>query len=810
MSPKRRRARTQTAHTSAPDPQSPAGRYAAFKSRQVTRSLNEFQAMFDFPLDDFQLDACNVLDQGEDVLVAAPTSAGKTVVGLYGIFLALSRGQRLFYTTPIKALSNQKFLELGEHFGEANVGLLTGDIAVNGGAPVIVMTTEVLRNMIYAGSSLENLGFVVMDEVHYLSDHFRGPVWEEIIIHLDPSVRLISLSATVSNASDFATWLETLRGPTRVVTAQKRPVPLQHLMVTTDGEIMPLFEGNRAGGNLNRALLGEAAHMVTRRRGRMPRIPHPDRARIARVLEKREMLPAIQFIFSRSGCDNAAREVYHAGVRLTSKEESHTIRERIQTGVAGISPTDLAAIDMVSWEDTLAAGIAQHHAGLLPIQKQLVESLFAEGLIRLVFATETLALGINMPARTVVLEALNKWNGSTRADLTPGEYTQLTGRAGRRGIDTYGFALTLLAPKNPPQVLASLAVKQTYPLHSAFAPNYNMAVNLLARTTLEGAGHTVEKSFAQYEALGSSRKLLTSLNRFENSENTQREAAKCSRGDIFELLETMGALTKAEKLARQRRHGPENTEENRNRDRALIEQARSRMKSHPCYSCPERDTHLSHARTALKAQEQVKQTRKRIELRTKSLARQLRNICKVLQELGYLDADFGLTEAGEMLRSVYSERDLLVAQCLRLGLFDTLSIGDLAGALSVCLAENRSGAMTRLIPAEASRSLAGTLEEMARINYDLTRLQEEHFLEPYPTLETGLAPGLSLWAQGRTLGECLEVSEVGAGDFVRAVRQVIDLADQLRKIEIPGSPTLNEHLRELGAKLKRGVVAWDF
>lgn len=810
MSPKRRRHREKNKKEPrlSLNPDSPAAKYQAFKAHQISPELNDFQNEFDFPFDDFQIAGCQVLDDGKDVLVTAPTSAGKTIVGLYGIFLAKRQGLRLFYTTPIKALSNQKFIELQEMFGSDSVGLLTGDTVVNGDADIIVMTTEVLRNMLYAKADLSDLGFVVMDEVHYLSDKFRGPVWEEIIIHLDPAVRLIYLSATVSNSRQFADWLETIRGETVIVSTSVRPVPLEHFMVTNNAQIFPLFENQKQSGKINRSLLAEAAQLLMTKHGRFPRRRRANRVEIARALEKNGLLPAIQFIFSRVGCDSAAAEIHRAGLRLTTEDEANLIRRRVETTLAGFNPEDLSAINIYDWEETLASGVAAHHAGLLPIQKQLVESLFTDGLVRLVFATETLALGINMPARSVVLEALNKFNGSERVNLTAGEYTQLAGRAGRRGIDTFGYALTVLDTKNQPQILASLAAGQSFPLHSAFAPNYNMAVNLLFRTSFEGAQRTVEKSFAQFEALGSSKKLLSTLKKFELQSREQREAACCHCGDIFELVKLMKNLSQAEKTSKKHRHSGENTPENQAKDRQIIDQARATMKAHSCYLCPDREDHLNHARRADKAEIQAEQTRKRIEMRTKSLARQLRSTVKVLQELNYVDAEYHLTASGEMLQGVYNERDLLVVECVQRGIFNGLSVPELAGALSVCISENRGGGISRLIPANSSPRLAQALEEMARLNFDLAQLQEKHFLEPYQPLETGESMGVVAWSKGKGLMECLELGGgVGAGDFVRSVRQVIDLSDQLRKVVDSGLAT---RFQELNRSLKRGVVAWDF
>lgn len=809
MSPKRKRRHEQNPKGfPRMDSDSPAGKYRAFKARQVSATLDEFQNRFDFPFDDFQIAACQVLDTGKDVLVTAPTSSGKTIVGLYGIFLALRQGKKLFYTTPIKALSNQKFLELKQFFGAESVGLLTGDTVVNGEADIVVMTTEVLRNMIYAKADLSDLGFVVMDEVHYLSDLFRGPVWEEIIIHLDCSVRLIYLSATVSNSRQFADWLETLRGVTEVISTSVRPVPLEHFMINKDGEVLPLFDNRKHGDKLNHALLAEAAGLLRTRHGRFPRRRRVDRVQIAHCLQRRDLLPAIQFIFSRVGCDSAAAEVWRSGLGLTTDAEANLIRQRIETALAGFNPEDLSAINIFDWEETLAAGIASHHAGLLPIQKQLVESLFADGLVRLVFATETLALGINMPARSVVLESLTKFNGSERALLTAGEYTQLTGRAGRRGIDTFGNALTVLDTKNQPQVLASLAAGHSFPLHSAFAPNYNMAVNLLSRTSFEGAQRTVEKSFAQFEALGSSKKLLTGLNKFESQEEAERSAAVCKQGDIFELLEGMKKLSQAEKQAKKRRHSGDNTPENRLKDRAVIEQAQITIKTHPCYQCSKRDDHLYHARLADRASTQARQLRKRIEMRTKSLSRQLCSTVEVLQSLDYVDGNHQLTAKGRMLQGIYNERDLLVSECMQRQMFNQLSVSELAGVLSVCLLENRGQGLSRLIPANASPRLSQVLEKMARLNYELADLQEAHGLDAYPPLETGEAMGMVAWSQGKSLTECLGLcGGAGAGDFVRLVRQVVDLCDQLRKVVDPG---FSERLRVLIGTVKRGVVAWDF
>ena len=505
--------------------------------------LDVFAARYDFPLDDFQLTACAALEAGEGVLVAAPTGAGKTVVGEFAVHLALATGQKCFYTTPIKALSNQKYGDLLARHGAHNVGLLTGDNAINGDAPVVVMTTEVLRNMLYASSeALRGLGYVVMDEVHYLSDRYRGAVWEEVIIHLPPSVRVVSLSATVSNAEEFADWLVTVRGHTRVVVEEHRPVPLwQHVLVGS--RLYDLFE--ESGQQVNGALMRLARdERVTtewgarrpHRGGHRPRHGNdvPSRVDVVEKLDREGLLPAITFIFSRAGCDAAVQQCLRGGLRLNSMEERERVREYVELRCTELPEEDLAVLGYWEWLEGLERGVAAHHAGLIPTFKECVEELFVRGLVKAVFATETLALGINMPARSVVLERLVKWNGETHADITPGEYTQLTGRAGRRGIDVEGHAVVLWQPGLDPLAVAGLASTRTYPLRSSFRPSYNMAVNLVGSVGRERARALLESSFAQFQADKAVVGLARQVARNEEALKGYEEAMTCHLGDFLE------------------------------------------------------------------------------------------------------------------------------------------------------------------------------------------------------------------------------------------------------------------------------------
>jgi len=488
--------------------------------------ITAFWQGYDFPPDDYQIEACDHLAAGRSVLVAAPTGAGKTVVGECACWLALRDNTKCFYTTPIKALSNQKYHDLVARHGADAVGLLTGDQSINSEAPVVVMTTEVLRNMLYAGSpTLKGLGCVVMDEVHYLADRFRGAVWEEVILTLPASVSLVALSATVSNAEEFGEWLGRARGSVGVVVSERRPVPLQqHVAVGRD--LVDMFDGQAVNPKLKQVAQMQSLALRTSFKGRnhgggrrggnfgdqgmarrsgAPDRAHgpnltPSRRQLVLAMRRADLLPAIVFVFSRAGCDAAVGQLMGDGVSLTSEYERQALLEIAEAHGAALAEDDKDAVGWDGFTHALGCGIAAHHAGLLPVFKAVVEEGFTTGLLKVIFATETLALGINMPARSVVIEKLVKYNGETHADVTPGEYTQLTGRAGRRGIDTLGHAIVVWRAGMNPVALAGLASRRMYPLRSSFAPTYNMAVNLVATRGYERALDLLQGSFAQFQA----------------------------------------------------------------------------------------------------------------------------------------------------------------------------------------------------------------------------------------------------------------------------------------------------------------------
>jgi ATP-dependent RNA helicase HelY len=492
-----------------------------------------------FEADPFQLEAAAAIERGETVVVTAPTGAGKTAIAGAAIAYVLAEGKRAVYTTPIKALSNQKFGDLRREYDDASVGLLTGDNSINGSAPIVVMTTEVLRNMMYAESpDLADVGVVVLDEVHYLQDRERGAVWEEIIIHLDRAIPLVCLSATIANAEEFAAWIEARRGPTELVVETERPVPLEVTYLVRDRfsghdlRLFPVFAGSRPNERV--------ASMLRRDRGRRARYVSPRRHETCELLDHMGLLPAIYFIFSRRGCEAAAQTVVDRGLRLTTRDEADEISRIAEEATAHLDPGDLDVLGYSSWLHLLRTGVAAHHAGMVPAMKETVEQLFALGLVRLVFATETLALGINMPARTVVLESLSKFTGESHETLEPGDFTQLTGRAGRRGIDTAGTAVVLHSEYLEFDRVAGIAARGTHPLRSSFRPTFNMAVNLVARYDQPHAERLLGASFAEFARSRRRESLEDDIATDEARLARLRQEAEHPDVDVFRILDEDG------------------------------------------------------------------------------------------------------------------------------------------------------------------------------------------------------------------------------------------------------------------------------
>ncbi|WP_426938381.1 DEAD/DEAH box helicase [Pseudarthrobacter sp. S3] len=960
-------------------PLSPSESYRASAERTAEAGtyLGGFVRTLDFELDEFQRLACRSLQEGKGVLVAAPTGAGKTIVGEFAIYLALERNLKAFYTTPIKALSNQKFTELSEKYGAENVGLLTGDTSINGDAPVVVMTTEVLRNMLYADSeTLDDLGFVVMDEVHYLADRFRGAVWEEVIIHLPSEVQVASLSATVSNAEEFGAWLDTVRGDTDIIVSEHRPVPLwQHVMVgrdivdlfageTTFDEIAPPADaetgapipvqeqltaatkdadGQRFEVNpdLLRMARSEGQQSFTGRfghGGRSQRRQHRQRTeerprqgaqpgtvrkasrpQVIASLDRQDLLPAITFIFSRAGCDAAVAQCVSSGLWLTTEKEQQIIALRVDEAGQDIPSDDLDVLGFWTWRDGLLRGFAAHHAGMLPTFKEVVEKLFVEGLVKAVFATETLALGVNMPARSVVLEKLDKFNGEAHVDITAGEYTQLTGRAGRRGIDVEGHAVVLWQPGTDPAAVAGLASRRTYPLNSSFRPTYNMSINLLAQFGRARAREILESSFAQFQADRSVVGLAKQVRSREESLAGYAKSMTCHLGDFTEYARLRRELSDAENVTSRsksrahkslnedslarlmpgdvvdvpggrapgpaivlssdhsgreprpailtldnqlRRIGTEDLEgpiapltriripksfnakvpksrrdlassarnalrENRppapgrSTDFGLgsvlphqekrITELRRALRAHPCHGCSEREDHARWSERWWKLRRETDALVRQIQGRTNTIAKTFDRVCDVLSAYGYLeagaDARLAISPDGQRLRRIYGEKDLLISQALRLGALNDLDAVEVAALASVLVYQAKREDRG-LRPRMPSVSLESSVDVVIREWSALEDVEEANKLPLTAEPELGLVWPMYKWAKGRHLQDVLNGTDLAAGDFVRWVKQVIDLLDQLAKI--PGlDPRVSRLCAEAISLIRRGVVAYS-
>ena len=800
---------------------SPAERYAASRARARTPELTRFEQRLDIGLDDFQREACRTLEEGRSVLVAAPTGAGKTIVAEFAVHLALTEKRaKVFYTTPMKALSNQKYSELAATHGSENVGLLTGDTNINSSARIVVMTTEVLRNMLYADSDLlTDLAYVVMDEVHYLADRFRGAVWEEVIIHLPRVVRMVSLSATVSNAEEFGDWLQAVRGDTDVIVSERRPVPLeQHVLVK--GKLVELFDGAqspdappRVNPELVRLASAGSRGAGTFRgpqRGRGQRQgdafrDRVSRSEVVRLLGDRHLLPAIFFVFSRVGCDQAVEQVLRSDVVLTERWERDEIRHIVEERCAGLRDEDLGVLGYYAWLDGLERGVAAHHAGMIPTFKEVVEELFQRKLLRVVFATETLALGVNMPARTVVLEKLEKFNGEARVPITPGEYTQLTGRAGRRGIDVEGHSVIQWVAGLDPQAVASLASRRSYPLNSSFRPTYNMAVNLIEQFGRDRTREILESSFAQFQADRAVVDLARKIREQEKSLAGYAEAMTCHLGDFAEYA---GIRREVSDLERKQARVQEGSRGERERRQRRITELRRRMKQHPCHACNDRESHARWAERWWRLKRDTDRLSSQVRGRTGAVAQVFDRITELLLELEYLERDehgrLVVALPGRQLRRIYGDRDLLVAESLRAGIWNGLDAPSLAAIASALVFEpRREDGIERGIPrGKFGDAFLATQDLWARLSV----LEEDHRLPETGPLSAALALATYRWAQGARLDAVLRETDLAAGDFVRWMKQIVDLLDQ---VSLVADGELGRTARTAIDGIRRGIVAYS-
>jgi len=855
--------------------------------------FNEFKMGLSFELDRFQVEAIEYFLQGNSVVVAAPTGSGKTIVGEFAVFHVNRNNQRTFYTTPLKALSNQKYLEFVERFGSDQVGLLTGDNAINQDASIVVMTTEVLRNMIYqTPEKIEQLGVAILDEVHFLADKERGVVWEEILILLNKNVKIVALSATVSNVEDFADWLHEIRGECKFVIEEKRPVPLSQLIATSNA-LIPLFSNEE--GQINKKVLNLYKRSFTKSHVKSE---IPTRVEIVENIKDYELLPSIYFIFSRKGCDQAVEQIRKSNVKLTNEDERFEIKKYLQNRFDDIEASDWSALRVDEWIDCAIRGFSSHHAGLIPQMKEAAEYLFQKGLLKLVFATETLSVGINMPAKSVVLERMDKWNGSTHEMLSPAEFTQLTGRAGRRGIDVDGEAIIAFHPHSEPKFIANLVSSRTFELTSTFEPKYNMVLNLLEHRNVSDTKILLNKSFAQFYQKKDSRNVTDQIDYEKEKLNRKEREFNCHLGNIKEYYSIILEINNYHKrsnnvtsknksisnrinldpgnvigiknlrrskfaLITKTSHSKNSSDlwvvldngEGRKIDKRILDSNigsigffdlpsgidfskktirdeyakkirvltgnrnkktyndsdlasfKKRLKDHNCHKCPEIQEHLRFGENIERTKKYINSLEAHLENDFVNLSKKCDQVVDLLMKLDFITSDnskLTLTKWGKFLKQIHSEFDLLIIESLRRNLLNNLTPVQLACLLSGFVYNPRRDELD--IPINIDEIIKNNANQILKLSDEIIETERTFKIINNKSPHFGMANVIKQWCSDVNLKKILQKTEIAPGDFVRNVKQIIDLLRQIKRLNISGITNTAEEAILL---LDKGVVSYE-
>lgn len=759
---------------------------------------------FPFELDDFQKEACEIIDNGESVVVCAPTGAGKTVIAQHAINNALKQGCRIFYTTPLKALSNQKFYDFCEQYGADKVGLLTGDTSINRGAQIVIMTTEVFRNMLYGtnfgavADNLKDVRYVVLDEVHYMNDEQRGTVWEESIIYCPTNIQIIALSATVANCDELTNWINTVHSKTKLVNTDFRPVPLRFFYFDSSQpyKLLPLLTPD---GKLNNKIKPEKPQWA---RGKDKRKKTYVK-QIIQNLADNDMLPAIYFTFSRKKCDEQMEKC--SGLGLNTRKEQEEIKAFIEEFIA--ENPHLYGNKHIEY---LIQGVASHHAGLLPAWKNLVEKLFQKGLIKVVFATETLAAGINMPARSTVISSTSKRTDSGHRMLTANEFLQMSGRAGRRGMDKVGYVTVVGTPFQTPEEVAELVLSDSNPLESKFSPSYSMVLNLLQRFNLEESKELILKSFGYYSSDYRLKPILFQLEQYDK-EIEERSFICPNKLSDDKMLEydklrflyvqnrqTYKKIVKQEK-SKHRPLSPEVVEFGKRNKEEL-----HKLQTFACDTCKLYKKHSKNLEVLKRIDSKKKKLLKEIEKQKDIYWNKFIAHRAVLKEYGYIQNDYP-TEKGKTTSQIRSENELYLAEIIFSGVLENLTPSQLAGVICALTTEELRIEIPYIPFSEPVRK---TLNQIRNIKRKLEKVQSKYDIEAPLYINPYFSSLIELWVEGAEWGTVSEQIEIGEGDIVRAFKRVVDVLRQLTTIDnIP--ETLVFTAREAIEKIQRPPVDVD-
>ena len=738
--------------------------------------------MFEFPfeLDEFQKDACNCIDNGESVVVCAPTGAGKTVIAQHAIHRALEQGLRVFYTTPLKALSNQKYYDFGEKYGSDKVGLLTGDTSINRNAQIVVMTTEVFRNMLYGtnfgavADNMKDVRYVVLDEVHYMNDEQRGTVWEESIIYCPTNVQIIALSATVANAQELTDWINTVHSKTELVDTDFRPVPLRFFYFDSSqpNKLLPLLTPS---GQLNKKIKPEKRDFHRGKR-KSPKSPVVD---VVRNLAQNDMLPAIYFTFSRKKCDEQMERC--ASLDLVSREEQAQIKQFIDEYIA-----EYPHLYNNKHLDYLMCGVASHHAGLLPAWKNLVEKLFQKGLIKVVFATETLAAGINMPARTTIISSTSKRTDSGHRMLTASEFLQMSGRAGRRGMDEVGYVVIVGTQFQTPEEVAELVLSDANPLESRFAPGYSMVLNLLQRFSLDEAKELILKSFGYFSS-GSRLQPLLKQYELNNAEIKSREFIcpfKMTDNDLHEYDKIRYIYVQ------NRQTYKKILKQEKNKNRPLSEEViqfgqqnkelLAKMHNFRCDTCKLYKKHSKNVEVITRINVRQNKLEKEMERQRDIFWNKFLAHRSVLIDFGFLKDDYP-TDWGKTTSQIRSENELYLAQIIFSDALQNLSPAQLAAVISAVTTEEQRSDMMYGLP--LSEPVRKSLNLIRNIRRKIDKVQKRYSVEAPLYINPFYSSLIELWVDGAEWETIAESLDVGEGDVVRSFKRTVDVLRQFTTID---------------------------